>query len=137
MGSCANRPPQCIICTGPYKVKKHRCGIAGCNKEKGKICAHVTAKCANCGENYTANSPQCTSRHKTDIEARKRKKLRDKKGKKNPQVEDASEAENKGTEKSPEPDIEMDLEDERWAQSLEAETPQFEDNKSQDHIKDF
>ena len=40
-------------------------------------------------------------------------------------------------EKSPEPDTEMDLEDEGWAQSPEAKTPEFNDNESQDYTKDF
>ena len=71
MGSCGDRPPKCVICAGPHKVEDHCCGVAGCNKGKGKICIYVTAKCANCGGIHTANSPRCVSRHKADIKARK------------------------------------------------------------------
>ena len=130
MESCGNRPPQCIICDGPHQVEEHSCGVAGCNKGKGKICVHVAVKCANCGGNHTANSPRCTSRHKADIEARKEKKRREKGGK------EKTRAENSGKERmveNPEPDTEMDLEDERWAQSPQAERLEFDDNESQDH----
>ena len=50
MGSCGNRPPQCIICSCPHKVEEHCCGVAGCNKGRGKICAHVMVQCANLEE---------------------------------------------------------------------------------------
>ena len=56
MGSCGNRPPQCIICSSPHKVEEHYCSVAGCNKGKRKICAHVTVQCANCGGGHFANS---------------------------------------------------------------------------------
>lgn len=137
MGSCGNRPPQCIICTGPHKVDEHRCGVTGCNKGRGRICVHVTVKCANCGGNHTADSPRCTSRHKADIEARKEKKTRGKGGKEKVRTENASEGGNDRTEESPGPDAEMDLEDERWAQSPEAEAPGFDDDESRDHTQDY
>lgn len=35
---------------------------------------HITAKCANCGRNSTANFPQCISRYKADLKASKSKK---------------------------------------------------------------
>ena len=114
MESCGNRPLQCIICTGPHKVEEHSCGVAGCNKGKGKICVHVDVKCANCGGNHTANSPRYTSRHKADIEAKKEKKRREKGGKEKTRAE---KSEKERMVENPEPDTEMDLEDERWAQS--------------------
>ncbi len=148
MGSCGNRAPQCIICSGPHKMEEHCCGVTGCIKGKGKICAHVTAKCANYGGNHTANSPQCTSRHKADLEARQRKKEIGKKGKEKIPVEDTSEAENIRTEETPEPeresrgesqpaDTEMDLEGEEWTQYAEAENPEFFVDESQNHSKVF
>lgn len=48
--------PKCMICTGPYKVEYHQCGVNGCSKDIGKMCAHVLALCANCGGNHQANS---------------------------------------------------------------------------------
>ena len=106
MGSCGNRAPQCIICSGPHKMEEHCYGVIGFRKGKGKICAHMTAKCANCGGNHTANSPRCTSRHKADLEARQRNKEIGKKGKEKIPVEDTSEAENIRTEETPEPERE-------------------------------
>ena len=146
MGSCGNRPPQCIICSGSHKVEEHRCGVAGCNKGKGKICAHVTAKCANRRGNHTANFPQCTSRHKADMQARQEKKLMGKRGKEKIQVEDASEAGIIRTEESPEPeereesppvDTEMELEDGEWAQDAETETSAIYVDESQNHTKNY
>ena len=48
---------QCVICSGPYTVENHRCGVTGCNKGKGKICLYVTAKCANYKGNHQSHSP--------------------------------------------------------------------------------
>lgn len=77
MGSCGNRPQKCIICAGPHKVEDHQCGVSGCKKGKGKICVHVTPKCANCTGAHVANSPRCISRHKAEINARKEKKIKE------------------------------------------------------------
>lgn len=136
MGSCGDRAPQCIICSGPHKMEEHYCGVAGCVKGKGKICAHVTAKCANCGGNHTANSPRCVSRHKADLEARKCKKEISQKEKEKIPVEDASqeddtrteeslELESERREESPVTDTEMELESSDWAQDAKAETRSF------------
>lgn len=73
MGSYRNRAPQYIICSRPHKMKEDCYGVANYIKRKEKICVHVIAKCANCGGNYTTNSPQFVSRHKTDLKVRKRK----------------------------------------------------------------
>lgn len=37
MGSCKNLVLQCIICSGPHKIKKHYCGLASWIKKKVKI----------------------------------------------------------------------------------------------------
>ena len=83
IGSCAKRPPKCIICTSPYKVEEHCYRVVGCNIRKEKICIHVIAKFANLGENYTASSLRCVSRHKADMKAKKEKKTEEKRGEKN------------------------------------------------------
>ena len=158
MGSCEDRPPKCIICTGPHKVEKHCCGVAGCIKRRGEICVHVTAKCANCGRSHTANSLRSVSRHKADIKARQEKKTREKRGKEKVQASNASDeagegrreerreerGEERGEEREEEwrkeslqPETEMDLEDERLAPSPKAETPRFDEDESQDHTKKF
>lgn len=69
-------PAKCVICAGPHKIGEHQYGVVGCRKGNGKICAHVTVIYANCEGNHTANSPRCESRHKANVEAQKRKKLR-------------------------------------------------------------
>jgi len=144
MGSCGDRPSKCVICAGPHKVEDHCCGVAGCNKGKGKICIHVTAKCANCGGAHAANSPRCGSRHKADLQARQDKKVMGKKNK--TQVEDVSEAEKMGTEQGPEPekreeslpaDTDMDLEGENWTQYADRESPGIYHDESQNHTKKY
>ena len=114
-------------------MEEHCCGVAGCIKGKGKICAHVTAKSANCGGNHTANSPRCTSRHKADLEARQHN--RQKRIRKNPgwgckrsrkiRTEETPEPERESREESQPANIEMDLEGEEWTQYAEAETRSF------------
>lgn len=87
--------------------------MVGCNKKKEKICTYVNAKYANYGGNYIINFLQYILGHKANIEVKKEKKLKNKKGKKKTQVEDAGKTDNKKTEKSPEPKIKMDLKDKR------------------------
>ena len=131
-------PPKCVICAGPHKVEDHYCGVTDCNKGKGKICVHVTAKCANCKGSHAANCSRCVSRHKADIKARKEKKIKEKRGKEKVKADSANnEAEDERRKESPPADIEMDLEDKRWAQSSEVEESEFYDNESQDHTKKY
>ena len=108
----------------------YSCGVAGYNKKKEKICVHVAIKCANCGGNHTANSLRCTSKHKADIETMKKEKRRRKGGKKKTQVENSGK---KRMVENPEPSTKIDLEDERWAQTPQAERFQFDNNESQDY----
>lgn len=73
MGSYRNWPPLCIIFSDFYKVEEHYCGVAGCNKGKRKICAYVIVQDANCERRHSANSNQCTQRHKAEINTGKNK----------------------------------------------------------------
>lgn len=75
-GNCSSKY---IICTVPHKVEDHSCIILGCNKGKVDIYIHITAKCANRGEDQIANSLCCRSKHKTDIEATQSKMVISKK----------------------------------------------------------
>ena len=59
LGECGDRGLQCVICAGDHKAEDHVCGVTGCNVRKGKICAHVTPKCANCGGNHQATAFKC------------------------------------------------------------------------------
>ena len=143
MGSCGDRPEKCLICAGPHKVENHQCGVAGCNKGKGKICAHITPKCANCGGTHVANSPRCASRHQADIKARKEKKMKEKEKEKMQAENISNAAEEEGRELSPQLDTEMEME-ESWTPSPEPEEVEYEEEESQDeipegrdHTKDF
>ena len=138
MGNCRDQPPKCVICAGSHKVEEHLCGVAGCSKGKRKIYVHVTIKCANCGGTHAANSPRCVSRHKADIKARKEKKIKEKRGEEKVQAYSANdEVEDERREESPLADTEMDLEDERWAQSSGEETAEVYVDESQDHTKKY
>lgn len=49
--------PKYVIYAGPHKIKDHQYGVTSCNKKRGKLCAHVVVKCANCrgGHPRTSN----------------------------------------------------------------------------------
>lgn len=45
---CEQRPAQCTLCMGSYKLEEYKCEINGCKVEFRKICTHIMAMCANC-----------------------------------------------------------------------------------------
>lgn len=73
LGKCGDRAIQCIICVGSHKVESHRRGVTSCMVKMGKICTHVTPKCANCGEKHQATAFKCPARLKAQSEAWKEK----------------------------------------------------------------
>ena len=75
MRNCKNWPAKCIICSKLHKVEEHQCGLINDTKSSEKICAHVTIKCANYGDDYMANSSYYTSSNKAGIKANKEKML--------------------------------------------------------------
>ena len=133
MESCGDRPQRCIICAGSHKVEDHQCGVTGCNKGKGKICVHVTPKCANCKGAHAANSPRCTSRHKAEINARKEKKVKEIQKEREPASSTGNELGEEEKEASPQLDTDMELEGENWAPSP-TPAPEYEVDESQDEI---
>lgn len=70
---------KCLICTNFYKIENYYYEIAGCNKEKKKICAHITLKYANYNETHIVNFSYCVLRYQANIKARKQKKTKEKK----------------------------------------------------------
>lgn len=72
-GSCGGGPEKCIIYASAYPVSKHQCGINWYSKERGKLCVHIVAWCANCQGNHQANFVQCPFRQKAKIPACKNK----------------------------------------------------------------
>ncbi len=73
LGECKGRVVQCVIFAGAHKVQDHRCGVTGCTMKIGKICTHVTPKCANCGTKHQATAFRCPARLKAQAEAWKEK----------------------------------------------------------------
>ena len=63
---------KCVMCAGEHQVNEHQCGVSGCNKGMGKLCVHVVAQYANCNGNHQANSARCPSRHKAEMQVRKK-----------------------------------------------------------------
>ena len=139
MGKCGSRPPKCVICAGPHKMDEHQCGVNGCNKGSRKICAHVVVKCANCDGSHPANSSQCASRQKAEIDARKQKSLKKTVEKGKARAEPIDEGENTGQreegdqDRNLDLDTGMDLETENWAKSPERESSSQDNDESRDH----
>ena len=52
LGKCEDRAVKCIICADAYKVEDYKCRVIGCIVKIGKICTHITPKCANCGAKH-------------------------------------------------------------------------------------
>ena len=63
-GECEDRAIQCVICAGAHKAQNHRYGVTGYTIKIGKICTHVTPKCANCEGNHQARAFKCLARLK-------------------------------------------------------------------------
>lgn len=119
--------------------------MVGCTKGNGKICVHVTVVCENCGGNHTANSPRCASRHKANVEARKKKKLRQSSEKEKEKARnEIGEKEGERVE-SLEPYASMDLESEQWTTSppeerferFEEESSEIYFDESLNHAKNY
>lgn len=135
------------MCAGQHQVSEHQCGVSGCSKGIGKLCVHVVARCANCNGNHQANSARCPSRHKAEIEARKKKcteevtpsAFRPKDDKANDEAGANPEEIRPGSDKAnPDSDMGMDLEPESWA-AIEEEYSSDQDEIPEgiDYTKDF
>lgn len=72
---CGDKPKKCVMCAREHQVSEHQCGVNRCSKGIGKLCIHVVARFANCNGNHQANSVRCPSRHKAEIQARKKRRI--------------------------------------------------------------
>ena len=63
-------------------MDKHYCGVTDYTKGRGKICTHITIKCASYESNYLANLLYYISKYKADVKICQQKKTREKKGQK-------------------------------------------------------
>ena len=123
----------------------------GCTVKMGKICTHVTPKCANCGAKHQATAFKCPARLKAQAEAWKEKS-------KKFQAKDKQPASSTAPEEEPEVapnEIEVDTSSALWTKNLErlsSELSLLEDNRfkssgsetleiyideSQDHTKKY
>lgn len=69
MENCQGWLLKYIICFGPNMIKEHYCEVTGYTKGRGKICAYLIIKYANCGNNHHFNLPHYVLRHKIDAKA--------------------------------------------------------------------
>lgn len=148
MGNYEDWSLQYIICSDPHKMEEYCYDLTGYIKRKEKICAYITAKCANCARNHTANSPWYMSKYKADLKVKKQKKKISLKIKKMTLVENIAEAkstdikerpklENKHREKSPLANTEIELESSDWTQDTETKDSKFFVNKNQNYSKNY
>ena len=54
--------PRCVICAKEHATRDHRCSVEGCRVGRGRMCLHVTAKCANCGGPHGARADACAAK---------------------------------------------------------------------------
>lgn len=147
MRKCKDRLEKCFICAGPYKVENHYYEVAGCNKRKKKIYAHIILKYANYSRTYIKNFSFCALKYQADIKARKKKKTKEKekeKEKEKMQVENISnEVEEERRKLNLQLDIEMEIKKDQTLSpeskevGYEKEENQNEISKKKDHTKDF
>ena len=123
----------------------------GCTVKMGKICTHVTPKCANCGAKHQATAFKCPARLKAQAEAWKEKS-------KKFQAKDKQPASSTAPEEEPEVapnEIEVDTSSALWTKNLEqlslelsslehdrfespgSETSEMYIDENQDHTKKY
>ena len=113
LGKCGDRAIQCVSCAGAHRVENDRCGVTGCTIKMGKICTHITPKCANCGGNHQATAFKCPARLKAQAEAWREKA-------KKPQAKDKQPVTFAASEEEPEAgssEMEVDTLITLWAKS--------------------
>lgn len=151
LGECGARAVQCVICAGAHKAEDHRCGVMGCTVKMGKICTHVTPKCANCGAKHQATAFKCPARLKAQAEAWREKSKKFQAKGKQPATPTAPEEEPEATSN----EMEVDTSSALWTKNLEqlssdlssleddrfespgSETSEMYIDESLDHTKKF
>ncbi len=146
LGECGNRGLQCVICAGDHKTENHLCGVTGCNVKKGKICTHVTPKCANCGGHHQATAFKCPARLRAQMQAWREKSQSKDMEPTSPMAAPEEELEAGSSE------MEVDSSLTLWPKSLErqsselstiedesarSETSEMYIDESQNHTKDY
>lgn len=133
-GNCGDRSEKYILCAGAHSANEHKCGVDGCKIRKGKLCVHVTARCANCQGNHQANLTRCPARQKAETEAQQKRAAKIVE----PTIEVSTPPEPNEKEKNPiDPSQEMD-EEEDWAKGPTPEySGDFASLESRDHTPDY
>lgn len=108
--SCRYWLAKYIIYAGLYKVGEHYCRVVKYEKNNGKISVHIKIIYVNYRGNHLVNFPYYRSRHKTDILACKKEKLKQIRGREKEKAR--SKAKRKVGEKKDnlKPNINIDLE---------------------------
>ena len=117
LGGCGDRGVQCVICAGAHKAESHKCGV-GCTTKIGKICTHVTPKCANCEGNHQATAFKCPARLKAQTEEWKEKMKKSQLSEKQPITNESPDE----RPVSSQIDMDVDTEATSWAKSPEAQS---------------
>ncbi len=151
LGECGDRAIQCVICAGAHKVEDHRYGVTGCTVRMGKICTHVTPKCANCGAKHQATAFRYPARLKAQAEAWREKAKKTQAKVKQPAASSTPEVELETESNKMEVDAPLtlwtknleqqsselsSLEDDR-CESSESETSEMYIEESQNHTKKY
>lgn len=91
--------------------------VTGCTTKIGKICTHITPKCANCEGNHQATAFKCPARLKAQTEEWKKKV-------KKSQLREKQPITNESPDERPvlrQIDMHVDTKATSWAKSLEAQ----------------
>lgn len=118
-----------------HKVQNHQSEIAGCNKRKRKIYAHIIPKYANYGRIHIANFSHCALRHQVDIKAKKEKKMKEKKKEKIQAKNIGNAAEEEKRKLSSQLDIKIKIK-ESYTLNPESKEIEYEQEKNQDKISE-
>ena len=138
---CGDRPKKCVMCAGEHQVNEHQCGVAGCNKGKGRLCIHIIARCANCDGNHQANSARCPARHKAEILARNKKRIDTTQKKPGLSSADTSDSDieakldsevKRSAQEPEEENLDLVMETNGWAASPAPSLSMYEDDESPD-----
>lgn len=112
LGECGDREMQSVIYAGAHKVEDRKFGVTGYTTKMGKICTHITPKCANCGRNHQATAFKCPARSKAQAKAWREKVQRG-------QGKDKQPANEESPDERPAPRHKMEVDNKatNWAKS--------------------
>ena len=72
---CSHHQPKCGYCTGPHRLREHRCNVVGCPSKQGAVCSHTQDKSPNCKGNHIALIGKCVKKIEAITMARQSRKV--------------------------------------------------------------